>query len=257
MSREFYGFEDTFKALVVEEEVAKLFADPVFKNPAYKPKEGLAQQRVRDLHLFAGFDRYSSDDWIEGGYKNIRFAHADVCLVGEREEEDSDGNKQMVDVTLFQGPVLRFTFDAAFPGSLRVISRRMAEINYSGCSKVTTMGKTRVTSAKMRGWAEITTEAEPFNKEFLSFAQDPVAAMRILKPQAIMKICSMVELFKHPLIFVFEGAEMFAFLHTGAPTFALSTNKDFERQRLQVDKDIEVILKFLDGMEDLLPDSDA
>lgn len=251
----FHGFERTFKSLAVEREVAKSFAEPAFKNITYTPDKGLEKQQVKDLGLFAEFDRCYSDDRIEGEYKNLHFEFSDLDLVGEREEEDSEGKKVTVDVRLFQGPVFRFTFGKPFPGRLRIISRRMEEINYNGCSKRTVFGKTRVTSARLHGWPEISTEAQQFNDEFLAFAPDPIAAMRILKPQVIGKICAMSEEIGHPLIFLFDGNEMYAFLHTGAGTFQLSAHNAPEQQITQVDKDIALILKFLDSVEVLFPDS--
>ena len=65
-------------------------------------------------------DRFNSNDYISGTYKNIKFEQSDICIEEKHEERDSDGNKKEVWDTIFEGRVMVFDFNKKFKSTMQV-----------------------------------------------------------------------------------------------------------------------------------------
>ena len=75
----------------------------VFSDLIYEPEKGLDESVIRNTGMMYMGDRYSSNDYISGKYKNINVEQADVHIEEERQTTDSDGNTTTTWVTIFRG----------------------------------------------------------------------------------------------------------------------------------------------------------
>ena len=72
----------------------------VFSDLIYEPEKGLDESIIGNTGMMYMGDRYSSNDYISGKYKNINVVQADVHIEEEHETTDSEGNTTTTWITI-------------------------------------------------------------------------------------------------------------------------------------------------------------
>ena len=102
-----------FKETFVLESLKSVFTDLV-----YEPERGLEQSIIRNTGMMNMGDRYSSNDYISGKYKNIEVNQADIHIEEEYETTDEEGNTTRSWETIFKGRGMVFDFNKVFKANI-------------------------------------------------------------------------------------------------------------------------------------------
>ena len=161
-----------FKTFFVKSSLEKVFTDL-----KYMPESGISPNVIRDTGMMYMGDRYSSEDFVSGKYKNIGFCQADVHIEEEHQSTDSEGHTTTYYVTIFRGRWMIFDFNKTFKANVQV------------CQKG--FGNNKVINSifsKSTRYQKIQMESTDFNKRFLVYAQDAHDAFYIITPHIMEKI---------------------------------------------------------------------
>lgn len=69
-----------------------------FEDIIYKPEEGISKKEIKKYNTLNLGDKFTSNDYIYGTYKNVKFEQSDIHIQKKYEEEDKDGNKIMNEI---------------------------------------------------------------------------------------------------------------------------------------------------------------
>ena len=108
-------FKKSYKEIFVHSSLKKVFSDII-----YEYDRGLPEHFIEKSELMGLGDRFSSNDYVKGKYKNINFEQSDIHIEEKREIEDNDGNKRTEWVTLFLGRWMIFDFNKTFKSNIHI-----------------------------------------------------------------------------------------------------------------------------------------
>ncbi len=144
--------------------------EKIYPGSQYFPENGFLKEDVYATKLLHKSDRYYSEDYLSGTYKNISFESADCKL-----QNVYHNGKTTTLVTVFLGRVYRFEFPRNFATELVLIQPGIAQKWLYG------------------EYNRIDTESVDFNKDYLVFARDEIGAYKILLPQFMEKLMALDE----------------------------------------------------------------
>ena len=182
-------------------------------------------------------DRYSSNDYISGKYKNINVIQADVHIEEEHETTDSDGNTTTTWVTIFMGRWMIFDFNKIFKANIQVCQKGF------GNSKLSNWGsKTKYKKVMM--------EDQVFNNIFRTYAQDEHDAFYILTPSLMEKIKKLVNNISGKLLFCFVDNKLHIGIQNNKDSFehGIFTKINEEKVTNDISQDIKMITNFVDEL---------
>lgn len=211
-----------------------------FEELNYNPEQGMPYKTIADTKMMNMGDRYYSNDYMTGKYKNIYFEQADVHIEEEYESTDSDGHTTTSYVTIFKGRWMIFDFNKSFKANVQVSQKGF------GNSKVQLhLGK------KEQLYQKVSMESEEFNKRFKVYAQNEHDAFYILTPSLMERIQRLDDNNKGKLLLCFIENKLHIGLYDGKDSFeAGSVFKaiDEEKVRKEIEKDIKTITQFVDEL---------
>lgn len=210
--------------------------EKIFTDLKYDPERGISEKVIEDTGMMYMGDRYSSNDYISGKYKNINFIQSDVHIEEEHTTTDSDGNTQTYYVTTFLGRWMIFDFNKEFKANVQV------------CEKG--FGNNRIHS-KVK-YEKVEMESATFNKKFDIYAQNAHDAFYILTPSLMEKIDNLEKRNKGRILLCFINNQLHVGLYDGKDSFEPSScfkeiNEEEELKRASVD--IEQITMFVDELQ--------
>lgn len=211
-----------------------------FEELTYKPEQGMPYETIANTKMMNMGDRYRSNDYMAGKYKNIYFEQADVHIEEEHESTDSDGHTTTSYVTIFKGRWMIFDFNKSFKANVQVSQKGF------GNSKIQLhFGK------KDQLYQKVSMESEEFNKRFKVYAQNEHDAFYILTPSLMERIERLDDNNKGKLLLCFIENKLHIGLYDGKDSFeAGSVFKaiDEEKVREEIEKDIKTITQFVDEL---------
>lgn len=179
-------------------------------------------------------DRYSSNDFISGTYKNIGFEQADVLIEEEIEEKDKDGNTETYWETSFYGRVMVFDFNKKFKSNILVKGDNFhaSMLPFDD----------RFTMIKM--------EDIEFNKKFLVYAESEHEAFYVLTPHFMKRLLNVTDKFGCGLMFSFVDNRLYIAIDNFEDAFEYDVFKVIEEDKIEDDimKDIRLITDFVDEL---------
>ena len=131
----------------------------VFDDLEYNPVNGFPKSVIQNTGMMHIGDRYSSNDYIKGKYKNINIEQADVHIEEEVTTTDSEGNTTTYYDTIFMGQWMIFDFNKSFSANVQV------------CGKGFYNAKRDSWGSNLK-YKKVEMEDEDFNKRFRVYAQD-------------------------------------------------------------------------------------
>lgn len=210
----------------------------IFTNLNYKPDMGLDREIIRNTEMMYMGDRYSSNDYISGTYKNINVIGADVHIEEKEESTDSEGHTTTTWVTLFLGKWMIFDFNKTFKANLEICQKgfQNAEVN-------TLFGSSKYNKVQM--------EDEEFNNHFRTYAQNEEEAFYILTPALMEKIKNLCNELNGTVLLCFIDNKLHVGLNNNRDSFEPSLFKKINEEEILnvISKDISLITSFIDELD--------
>ena len=210
-----------------------------FTDLKYTPNQGMPYQTIASTKMMYMGDRYHSNDFISGKYKNIDFSQADVHIEEERERRDSDGNTETYYVTLFRGRWMIFDFNKTFKADLQVCQKGFGNNKAGGLFSKDVFHKVKM-------------ESSDFNKAFNIYAQSEHEAFYILTPALMEKIMRLDQMNSGKLLLCFINNRLHIGLYDGKDSFEhapIWKKIDPEQTKSKIAADINQITMFVDELD--------
>lgn len=225
-------FTLAFKKTFVEKSLNSVFTDL-----KYEPEKGLDYSVIRDTGMMNMGDRYSSNDFISGRYKNVSVVQADVHIEEEHQSTDSDGHTTTTWVTIFRGRWMIFDFNKQFKANIQVCQKGF------GNARISNWG------AKTK-YKKVMMEDQAFNNNFRTYAQDEHTAFYILTPSLMERIKRLTSNISGRLLFCFIDNKLHIGLQNGKDSFEHSIFKEINEEQVtnEISKDIKLITDFVDEL---------
>lgn len=209
----------------------------VFSDLVYEPEKGLNESVISSTGMMYMGDRYSSNDYISGKYKNINVVQADVHIEEEEETTDSEGNTTTTWVTIFRGRWMVFDFNKTFKANIQVSQKGF------GNSRISNWG------AKIK-YKKVMMEDQDFNNKFRIYAQDEHDAFYILTPSLMEKIKWLTSNISGKLLFCFVDNKLHIGIQNNKDSFehGVFTKINEEKVVNEISQDIKLITNFVDEL---------
>ena len=211
--------------------------ETVFNDLVYEPEKGLDRSVIANTRMMYMGDRYSSNDYISGKYKNINVIQADVHIEEEQHTTDSNGNTTTTWVTIFRGRWMIFDFNKFFKANIQVRHKRF------GNARISNWG------SKIK-YKKVMMEDQDFNNNFRIFAQDEHDAFYILTPSLMEKIKKLSSNISGKLLFCFIDNKLHIGLQNNKDSFehGIFNKIDEEKVINEISQDIKLITNFVDEL---------
>lgn len=211
----------------------------VFTDLTYHPEQGMPRDVIASTKMMYMGDRYTSNDYISGRYKDIGFRQADVHIEEERESTDSDGNTTTYWVTIFRGRWMIFDFNKTFKADLQVCQK------FFGNNKISNWGNDKK-------FEKVKLESVDFNKRFNVYAQSDHEAFYLLTPPIMEKIIKLDDMNQGRLLLCFIDNKLHIGLYDGKDSFEhapVFSQINEEQVRSNISNDIKQITMFIDELD--------
>ena len=228
-SKEYEEFKKAYKAHFVSEALSKTITDYTYQHDS-----GISREYLNSCMINTG-DRYDTNDYVTGMYRDAKFAQADVNI--QEEHTDSDGDRSYV--TIFRGRFVVFEFKKKFDFKLSVIGK-----NFSAY---------RLPKEKDRKFKKIKIESNEFHKNFQLYGQDGFEAFYLLDPAMIERITALGAKYKNRVILNFVDNRLIvgiidnkdSFEPSGSIKNPIDEHAEFEK----VYNDIKVVTDLVDNLK--------
>lgn len=225
-------FKKAFKETFVLKSLNNIFTDLI-----YNPESGLDQSVIRNTGMMYMGDRYSSNDYICGKYKNINIVQADVHIEERHETRDSNGHTHTTYETIFKGRWMIFDFNKNFKANIQVRQKGFG-------------------NAKINNWRQtskyqkIMMEDQVFNNNFRTYAQSDIEAFYILTPSLMEKLKNLASKTSGKLLFCFIDNKLHIGIHNNKDSFehGVFTKINEEKITNNIAQDINLITNFVDEL---------
>lgn len=225
------AYENAYKSYFVEHNLRQVFTDLTYSSEA-----GISSTLLAHTGMIKTGDRYFSNDFATGKYKNVTFSQADVHI--EEEHRDSDGDSTYT--TIFKGRFMIFDFPKQFNFKLELVGKKFRAYRVPG--------ENATTGRKMQ---KISTESNEFNRNFRIFGEDGFEAYYILDPAFMVKIQDIALKHKKKVIFCFIENHLFIGLDDGKDAFESPRPYkpiDEAKENAKIVAEIRTITEFVDQL---------
>ena len=209
----------------------------IFSDLMYQPEKGIAEEVIGNTGMMFMGDRYSSNDYISGRYKNIPVVQADVHIEEKHESSDSDGHSTTHWVTIFRGRWMIFDFNKKFKANIQVSQKGF------GNSKLNNWG------SKIK-YKKVMLEDQMFNNKFKTYAHEELDAFYVLTPAMIEKIKNLTNSISGKLLFCFIDNKLHVGVQNNKDSFehGIFTKMNEEKVTNMISQDIKLITDFVDEL---------
>ena len=224
------------KYIFLNKQISSL--NKIFTDLKYFPDKGLDYGVIANTRMMDMGDRYSSNDYFEGKYKNVNVKQADVHIEEEQQTTDSDGHTTTTWVTIFEGKWMIFDFNKTFTANVQVSQKGF------GNSRVNNWGE-------KNKYKKVEMEDAEFNKMFRIYAQNEHDAFYILTPSLMEKIKNLARTVSGKLLLCFINNELHIGLYNYKDSFEHSVYKKIDEEKINDDisKEIKIITNFVDELD--------
>ena len=222
------AFSDLYKKEIVVTAFNQICTDVQFNLDYGIPYETIASTEM----MYMG-DRYSSNDYITGKYKNINFEMSDVEI--EEEHEDSEGHTNYV--TIFKGQWYIFDFNKSFKANIQVCEKSFRNSR-----------RKNLFVKKEEKYKKVELEDIEFNKVFKVYAQNELDAFYVLTPNTMQRLKIVNNKIAGDLLFCFIDNRLHIGLYNNRDLFEASIFKkvDINKATQKTLGEISIITNFVD-----------
>ena len=195
---------------------------------------GFSSEFINSVGMLYTADRYSSNDYMKGSYKNIGFEQSDIHIEEKHETTDSDGHTTTYYVTIFLGRVMIFDFNKTFKANVQVASRHF------GANAL----------PRKKKFSKVQMEDVEFNKKFQVYAENDHDAFYILTPHFMEKIKEIKTILGCEFMLGFVDNKLHIAINNNKDSFEYNVFKPINEQKIEEDigKDIKLITSFIDEL---------
>lgn len=226
--KEYDEYKKAYKAHFVDEALRKTITDYTYMH-----ESGISSQYLSSCMINTG-DRYNTNDYVTGIYKDAKFAQADVHI--QEEHRDSDGDRTYT--TIFRGRFVVFEFKKKFDFKLSVIGKNFHAY--------------RLPKDKNHKFKKIQIESNEFHKNFYLYGQDGFEAFYLLDPAFIEHITSLGARYNNRVILNFVDNRLIVGINDNKDSFEPSPiNKPVDEyaEFQKVYGDIKVVTDLVDTLK--------
>lgn len=197
-----------------------------FEDITYIPEKGIEEKVLRDTQMVYTGDRYYSNDYVKGKYKDISFEFSDILM--EDEKRDKDGKEEIE--TIFGGQWMIFDFNKSFKSKLTISAN-----DFPIFSKL----------------SNIKFEDPDFNDNFIVQAKDEEEAFYILTPNFMEKLKKLKNDLGSYFSLYFVDNKLHIALYNYKDFFELDlyNDVDIEKEKEKIREEIKSIINFIDVLE--------
>lgn len=205
-----------------------------FKNIIYKPEEGISKKEIKKYNTLNLGDKFTSNDYICGTYKNVKFEQSDIHIQEKYEEEDKDGNKIITWETIFEGRYMIFDFNKNFKSNVQVISNDFIKKSLP----------------RIKNNKKVKLEDIEFNKMFKIYSEIEHDAFYILTPHFMEKIKKLYKELDAPIKLTFMENKLHVAVNNGEDSFEYNVLNPINEEEIEQDiiKDIKLITDFVNEL---------
>ena len=116
-----HEYQSEFKRIFVENTLKEYFTDLV-----YDSNKGLDENILSSTGMIYTGDKYQSNDFASGKYKDVNFMQADVKIDELHVTRDDKGHTKAYYVTLFLGKWMIFDFNKEFKANFQVVEKNFS-----------------------------------------------------------------------------------------------------------------------------------
>lgn len=205
-----------------------------FENIIYKPEEGISKKEIKKYNTLNLGDKFTSNDYICGTYKNVKFEQSDIHIQEKYEEEDKDGNKIITWETTFEGRYMIFDFNKNFKSNVQVISNDFIKRSLP----------------HIKNNKKVKLEDIEFNKMFKIYSEIEHDAFYILTPHFMEKIKKLYKELDAPIKLTFMENKLHVAVNNGEDSFEYNVLNPINEEEIEQDiiKDIKLITDFVNEL---------
>lgn len=200
-----------------------------FTDLTLDTSQGIDEEAIDGLQIMKMGNRYYSNDHLTGKYKNIHFEVSDVVI--NHVTEDSDGGKTTT--TYFRGQWFIFDFYKEFHTNVAIV-----ENNFYYKTIPSTMKK-------------IELEDVAFHNMFEVYGEDEHEVFYLLTPKVMENLRKANETITGSMLIGFKDNKLYIGLNDDYDFFEpdIYTEIDNEKETSKIEKDLSVIINFIDILE--------
>lgn len=205
-----------------------------FENIIYKPEEGISKKEIKKYNTLNLGDKFTSNDYICGTYKNVKFEQSDIHIQEKYEEEDKDGNEIITWETIFEGRYMIFDFNKNFKANVQVISNDFIKRSLP----------------RIKNNKKVKLEDIEFNKMFKIYSEIEHDAFYILTPHFMEKIKKLYKELDAPIKLTFMENKLHVAVNNGEDSFEYNVLNPINEEEIEQDiiKDIKLITDFVNEL---------
>ena len=231
----YFKAKEEFKHLFKQQMVEAPFRQ-TFTQVVYDGSNGIDQDVIKATNMMRTGNRYSSNDYVQGFYKDVRFERADVTI----QNHVSTGKSSYTE-TYLRGRWLILEFNKDFHFDLQIISNEFT--HYQKNNSIFTEEEDR------RHRIEL--EDMEFNEMFRVLCQDEHEAYYILTPQFMFLLKSLYLSMDGSFMLGFVDNRLHVAIHTDQDAMEPKIFDDIDLLAVQqeVQKEIHIITDLIDHLE--------
>lgn len=224
-----YRFNKEFKNVFVLKSLNNIFTDIT-----YYPEKGFSKNSIKSIGMLDTGDRFDSNDYISGKYKNISFEQSDIEIAEKYIEEDANGNKEEEWETIFMGRLMIFDFNKPFKANIQVASYRFDAASLPWSKK----------------FSRVVMEDVEFNKMFNVLAESEHEAFYVLTPHFMEKLKELTKKLNCGIMFCFVDNKLHIAVDNYKDSFEYNVFKPIDEIKIEkeITNDIKLITDFIDEL---------
>ena len=224
-----YRFNKEFKNVFVLKSLNNIFTDIT-----YYPEKGFSKNSIKSIGMLDTGDRFDSNDYISGKYKNISFEQSDIEIAEKYIEEAADGEQEEVWETTFMGRLMIFDFNKPFKANIQVASYRFEAESLPWSKK----------------FSRVVMEDVEFNKMFNVLAESEHEAFYVLTPHFMEKLKELTKKLNCGIMFCFVDNKLHIAVDNYKDSFEYNVFKPIDEIKIakEITNDIKLITDFIDEL---------
>ena len=219
---------------VYREKVTYATLSSIIDECIYNYDKGIPKDVIDSTEMMDVGDVFSSNDYISGKYKGVKFDMSDVKV--EEERKDRRGNTHYL--TIFYGQWYIIDFNKKFKANFQIVEKNFRN------AKI----KKGIFVKKEERKRKVEVEDIEFNKIFDIYALNDLDVFYVLTPKIIEKIKEVNIKVHGSLLFCFVDNKLHIGLNNDNDLFEVNINKkiNIEKAKEKIKNEISIITDFID-----------
>lgn len=230
-SKKFNAYKTNFKAIFVEEPFRTVFHEVI-----YDKNQGIQKERIKATGMMMLGNRYDTNDYVMGHYKDVKFERADIKI-----QQHTNTGKHSHTTTYFHGRWMIFEFNKNFHFDLQIIKKGFyySQKNQSFF----------IDSEERRHKLEL--EDVNFNEQFSVYAQDDHEAYYILTPAFMAVLNNLYHSLDGSFMLGFVQNQLHVAINTKRDAMEppIMSSIDLSSIKQDVQREIDAIINIIDGLD--------